>query len=219
MHTRVTELRHVPANQLHANPRNWRTHPPEQRRALQSVLDEIGFAGAVLARERHDGELELVDGHLRVETAKDDDMLPVLILDVNEEEANKLLAVHDPIGGMATRDEVQLAALLDQIETDNADVQSLLDAIANDNVHANSTSDNFHSKDNRSQDASARTARQQHNNSQDSDSQDSNQPPQLRIVNVPESFQLLIDCRDEADQEQLDARLTLEGYVCRVLTV
>jgi hypothetical protein len=39
------------------------------------------------------------------------------------------------------------------------------------------------------------------------------------VVDVPESFQLLVDCRDEDDQRELDARLTADGYECRVLTL
>lgn len=65
---RVVELRRVPASDLLPNPANWRRHPKAQREALQGVLEEVGFAGAVLARETSDG-LMLIDGHLRAETA------------------------------------------------------------------------------------------------------------------------------------------------------
>lgn len=62
---RVKELRRVPASQLKANAKNWRKHPQEQRDALRAVLNQIGFAGACLARELPDKSLELIDGHLR----------------------------------------------------------------------------------------------------------------------------------------------------------
>ena len=39
--------------------RNWRTHSAAQREALQGVLGEVGYAGALLARELEDGSLEL----------------------------------------------------------------------------------------------------------------------------------------------------------------
>jgi DNA modification methylase len=121
---RVKEFRRVPASQLKANPKNWREHPPEQQRAMKGVLDEIGIAGALLARETADG-LELIDGHLRTEMA-DDTAWPVLILDVNENEADVLLASVDPIGALAKTNADQLASLLGQIETENADLDSLL---------------------------------------------------------------------------------------------
>lgn len=121
---RVVEMRRVPASELNANPKNWREHPPEQQRAMQGVLEEVGIAGALLARETPDG-LELIDGHLRTEM-NDATEWPVLILDVDENEADVLLASVDPIGALAKTNTDQLAALLGQIETDNADLDSLL---------------------------------------------------------------------------------------------
>ena len=94
---RIKELRRVPAAQLRPNPRNWRTHSPQQRDALQGILAEVGYAGALLARELADGSLELIDGHLRAETTPDA-MVPVLVLDVNEAEANLILATHRSAG-------------------------------------------------------------------------------------------------------------------------
>jgi len=38
-------------------------------------------------------------------------------------------------------------------------------------------------------------------------------------VQVSDSFELLVQCRDEADQRALFERLTAEGYSCRVLTL
>jgi DNA modification methylase len=121
---RVVEMRRVPASELNANPKNWREHPPEQQRAMQGVLEEVGIAGALLARETPEG-LELIDGHLRTEM-DDGTEWPVLILDVDENEADVLLASVDPIGALAKTNTDQLASLLGQIETENADLNSLL---------------------------------------------------------------------------------------------
>ena len=57
---RIKELRRVPACDLIPNPRNWRTHGKAQAEALQGLLAEVGFAGAVLARETPEG-LILID--------------------------------------------------------------------------------------------------------------------------------------------------------------
>jgi hypothetical protein len=40
-----------------------------------------------------------------------------------------------------------------------------------------------------------------------------------REIDLPESFQLLVDCRDEQDQRALYERLVAEGYSCRVLVL
>jgi hypothetical protein len=128
---RVVELRRVRASELQANPRNWRLHPEAQRSALRGLLDEVGYAGALLARERDDGRLELIDGHLRAETTPHE-IVPVLVLDVSEQEADKLLATIDPLAALATTDDEALAELLSRIETDSGDVQKLLNGLQHD---------------------------------------------------------------------------------------
>ncbi len=128
---RVKELRRVPASQLRPSPKNWRSHPKEQADALKGLLAEVGFAGAALARELPDGSLELIDGHLRAETVTDQP-IPVLVLDVNEEEAAKLLATYDPISAMAGADAAKLDELLKSVTTGNDAVAALLDQTARD---------------------------------------------------------------------------------------
>jgi hypothetical protein len=128
---RVKELRRVPASQLKPSPKNWRLHPKEQADALRGLLAEVGFAGAALARELEDGSLELIDGHLRVETMGDE-LIPVLILDVTSEEADKLLATFDPISAMATADAAKLDDLLKSVSSSSDAVNALLESVAHD---------------------------------------------------------------------------------------
>lgn len=106
---RIKEFKRVKASELLPNPKNWRTHPEKQQNAMRSVLAEIGFADAVLAYETPNG-LMLVDGHLRTETAADA-MVPVLVLDINDLEADKLLATLDPLAGLAGMDSEKLSDL------------------------------------------------------------------------------------------------------------
>jgi hypothetical protein len=122
-------LRRVPACQLRPNPRNWRQRPPAQRSALQGLLAELGYCDALLVRELEDGSLELIDGHLRAETTPDMDV-PVLILDVAAEEADKLLLTLDPLAGLAETDADARTSLLASVATDGEAVQSLLDQLA-----------------------------------------------------------------------------------------
>jgi ParB-like chromosome segregation protein Spo0J len=126
---RIKELRRVRASDLRPNPRNWRTHPDRQRDALRGVLAEIGYADALLARELPDGSLELVDGHLRAETTPELEV-PVLVLDLSEQEAAKLLVLLDPLAGLAETDSDALTQLLAEAETENEAVRRLLDDLA-----------------------------------------------------------------------------------------
>src|ERR1700733_8631272 len=85
---RIIDLRRVKGADLVPSAKNWRTHPTEQADALRGLLADIGFAGAARARELPDGRLQLIDGHLRAETVPDQP-IPVLVLDVTEDEADK----------------------------------------------------------------------------------------------------------------------------------
>mgnify|MGYP005814882021 CR=1 FL=1 len=123
---RVTEMRLVPADQLIANPANWRRHPQAQQRALAAVLDEVGFAGAVIAREDEDGGLVIIDGHARAEMVGEA-TVPVLVTDLTEAEADVVLATYDPIGAMAQKDHEAFATLAARIDTANETLLGLLD--------------------------------------------------------------------------------------------
>ena len=126
---RIKEFRRVPARELTAHPKNWRTHPATQRDALRGVLDDIGLADAVIARELADGSLQLVDGHLRAEVA-DDTLLPVLIVDLDDDETDKLLLAHDAITNLADVDHDNLADLVLNVDTNNVALQSLFEDLA-----------------------------------------------------------------------------------------
>jgi hypothetical protein len=181
---RVKELRRVRASDLAPNPRNWRTHPDAQRDALRGVLAEIGYAGALLARELADGRLELIDGHLRAETTPDS-LVPVLVLDVSEEEAVKVLLTHDPLSAMAQVDAERLGELLNTCEIESPHVVAMLADLEEGLLKANEDVEH-HERDE---------------------------------VPIPESFQVVVECGSETEQEQLFERMRAEGYKCRVLTL
>jgi hypothetical protein len=182
---RIKELRRVRASELRPNPRNWRKHPAAQQDALRGLLAEVGYAGALLARELPDGSLMLVDGHLRAETTPEA-MVPVLVLDVDEREADKILLTHDPLAGMAETSDEQLRELLADVATDSAAVRSLLDDLS----RRQATADELIAR--------ARDRAE---------------------VEVPESYQVVVECSDEEDQKTIYARMRSEGYRCRVLTL
>ena len=125
---RIKSLRRVRAGDLIPNPRNWRTHPQEQQDALRGVLAEVGYADALLVREAPEG-LVLIDGHLRA-GLDPDAKVPVLVLDVTAEEADKIMLTLDPLAAMAEADQQRLGELLREIETGSDAVQSLLNRLA-----------------------------------------------------------------------------------------
>jgi DNA modification methylase len=130
---RIKELRRVKASELLRNPRNWRVHPIAQAQALRALLIEIGYADALIARELADGQLQLIDGHLRAETTPDEEV-PVLVLDVTEEEADKLLLTLDPLAAMAEADTGRIKALLETVRSDDEAVQELFKRTAGERL-------------------------------------------------------------------------------------
>lgn len=128
MKDRVVELLRVRAGDLAENPKNWRKHPERQRAALRGLLDEIGYADALLARYDASGGLVLIDGALR-KSLDADQIVPVLVLDVSEEEAEKLLATLDPISAMASADPSALLDLLSRVSTEDEGLRDLLEGL------------------------------------------------------------------------------------------
>jgi hypothetical protein len=127
---RIKELRQVRASELLPNPRNWRRHPTGQADALRGALAEIGYADALIAYETDEG-LMLIDGHLRAETTPDMEV-PVLITDLDEVEANKLLMTLDPLAAMANTDQDALATLLEGIEIENDSLRTTIESLLED---------------------------------------------------------------------------------------
>jgi hypothetical protein len=127
---RIIDFRRVSAMSLRPNPKNWRVHNTRQRNVLQGILAEIGYADALLVRELPDGSLQLIDGHLRAETTPNQ-QVPVLVLDLNDAEADKLLATLDPLAALADTDQTMLDDLLAQVETENIAVQEFLRGLTN----------------------------------------------------------------------------------------
>ena len=131
MRNRVKELRYVSASDLKEDKRNWRVHSQTQRRALETMLGRVGIADAVIARETADG-LVLVDGHLRKDVLEGNSSVPVLIVDLSEEEAGEVLATLDPLAGMAGIDHDALQALLDDMPELPDDFDAYMSGLVND---------------------------------------------------------------------------------------
>lgn len=124
---RVVGLRQVRAGDLVPHELNWRTHPDQQRRILQGLLDQVGYADALIAYP--EGErLVVIDGHLR-RSLDPDQMVPVLEVDLTAEEARLVLATLDPVAGLAGADPGAVAALHAEVQAASEDVRALLASI------------------------------------------------------------------------------------------
>src|SRR4029453_6975894 len=100
----------VPPEELVPNPRNWRTHPEEQGRALSGALAEVGWVAEVIVN-RTTGRV--VDGHLRIDLAlaRQELSVPVTYVELSEDEERVVLATLDPIGAMADAEALALESL------------------------------------------------------------------------------------------------------------
>ena len=129
--SRIVELAYMPISEITPNPSNWRKHPTGQRGALKAVLEQVGVVMPVLYNKRTG---RLIDGHLRQELARAESQeeLPVIVVDVSEDDERLILATLDPIAAMATADDEMLASLIEKIEVDEGPLQDLLDEMGDD---------------------------------------------------------------------------------------
>ena len=113
MKDRVKKLEWVSPLFLRPDTRNWRTHPAAQRRVFQAMRERLGNLDPVIVRIDENGDMVVVNGHLRVSTAieNDESKIPVVILDVDEYEAGIILATLDPISEMAEVDTDKMITL------------------------------------------------------------------------------------------------------------
>src|SRR5215467_5166682 len=115
----------VDPRELAANPRNWRSHPEHQRNALTGVLSEVGWVEEVCVNRRTGF---VVDGHLRVATALDrgERRVPVRYVDLTPSDEWTVMVSLDPIGAMAQTDHDKLDALLHDVQSSNAQLDTFL---------------------------------------------------------------------------------------------
>lgn len=92
---------------------------------MRGALQEIGLIDAVIARDTPRG-LELLDGHMRLEMLEGSDSVPVLVVDLTDEEADKALLTFDPISAMADTHAANLRALLEQTQARNAELRRFM---------------------------------------------------------------------------------------------
>lgn len=128
---RIIDHIKVKAKDLVPHQYNFRKHPERQRRALAASFEEIGFARSLLGFRLPDGRIKLIDGHLRADMEPELEVT-VELLNVTEEEANKLLLTIDPICALAQTDHEAHDRVRALARTDSTALNDLWTATAND---------------------------------------------------------------------------------------
>lgn len=126
---RILRYETVSPETLQPHLMNWRLHPKRQEEALAGALSQVGWVQTIMLNQRTGN---MIDGHLRVKLAlrRREPEVPIIIVDLSEIEERMVLATLDPIAGMAGTDNERLKALLAEIETTDASVQSMFDQMA-----------------------------------------------------------------------------------------
>jgi len=100
------------------NPDNWRIHPDHQKRVMVGALEEIGWIQQIVINKTNG---RIIDGHLRVMLAKQEGVktVPVVYVDLNDEEEKKALASLDSISALADVDFSKLGDLLEEMDIES----------------------------------------------------------------------------------------------------
>jgi DNA modification methylase len=112
--SRIIGRANVSPSNLTANPKNWRKHPKAQTEALAAVLSEVGWVQDVIVNKLTG---HILDGHARIELALEraEPSVPVVYVDLSDEEEALILATFDPLSGMALTDKAKLDALFAEL--------------------------------------------------------------------------------------------------------
>jgi hypothetical protein len=121
----------IRAGDLLPHPHNWRRHPPDQRRALEDSLTELGDIRSLLGYRLPDGRIQLIDGHLRRDIDPDR-VVTVELVDLSEDEAAKALLTLDPLAELAETDQQAVQLLTANLQTDSAALRKLWHGLKDD---------------------------------------------------------------------------------------
>jgi len=123
---RIVSLEVMDVSALLDNDGNFRVHPINQSMIMKAAVKEVGIASPLIVyrSERNNGQLTIIYGHLRKGFGG---KWPVVITDLNDIEADKVLAIHDRVGLLAQEDEIQLEKLLGTIEFDDTSLNILFE--------------------------------------------------------------------------------------------
>lgn len=123
--SRITGHGKADPRTLLAHPLNWRLHPEPQQRAMRDAIERLGVIQAVIVNKTTG---HLIDGHMRVQLALDNNepAVDVIYVELNREEENLALTILNPMADLAATDPEKLARLLEAIPRETGPMDSLL---------------------------------------------------------------------------------------------
>lgn len=126
---RITEFKRMRISEISGHKRNPKRHPKNQADAMTGLLNEVGKADVLKAYYNAEGKLTLWDGHLRQGLDPNQEWW-IAITDLNDDEANKMLVMFDPIAAMAEYESQQLDSLLRDVNSGDEALQAMLAGLA-----------------------------------------------------------------------------------------
>jgi len=115
--------------EIKPNPWNWREHPAYQLLSLSGMLEELGWIQSVVVNQTTG---HLIDGHARVDLAykHGEPNIPVIMVELSEEEEKKAIALFDPISALAKANAERFADLLATLQTRNEGLSQFIQDLA-----------------------------------------------------------------------------------------
>lgn len=123
---RIKKVIRVKGCELRSHPKNPRMHPESQVNVLRAAMTELGICDLLLVYKAGDGVLTVIEGDCR-KTNFGETVWPCALLDVDDHEAEVLLAVLHPLGAMAEVDNAKMAELLSELEAQQPELQAQLE--------------------------------------------------------------------------------------------
>jgi DNA modification methylase len=137
LRNRIIEFKLVPVKDIIPHEQNWRTHPDSQQRAVEESLAARGIYEPLLTYLDIQGRPKLADGHLRQELINGrlgpEELVPIVVTDLTEQEAREVLLTHDPLAGLAGADKEKLDALMRQCQAAGEGTAKMLAQLAKQN--------------------------------------------------------------------------------------
>lgn len=121
----IKEYREADINTIIPYPGNWREHPLKQKRILLASLEENGWVTPIIVNKR---TMHVMDGHLRLEQAKMENMekIPTCFINVPESEEKKVILYLDSVTREAKTDDEKWRAIAENCELQSAEMLEML---------------------------------------------------------------------------------------------
>jgi len=128
LQNRIVSYELVDPRTLRANPLNWRIHPEAQEAALESIMRRVGWLDEVRVNKRTGN---IINGHLRLKIAlkNAEPKIPVVYVDISQEEEHLALATFDSVTGLAVQDTdalLELVRLTEPVWNEDKPISDLL---------------------------------------------------------------------------------------------